>query len=447
MERTIDMTSGNPARLILKFALPLIVTNIGQQLYMIVDGIIVGRGVGVDGLAAVGATDWIYWMILWSVMVMTQGFATFISRYYGEKNFEKINKTIAMSALLTAAVGAMVTVLGILTARPLLELLKTPENIIDGATVYLVTLIAGALAIAAYNLSSAILRAFGDGRSPFVAMVIAAILNVGLDLLFVLVFGWGIFGAAIASVLSQGASFVYCYVKIRKLEFVKLDKNAFRPDFHLLAELFKFGMSLALQYVVISLSGVVLQSTINLWGSNFIAGYTATNKVYGLLECTAIALGASCSTYFAQNYGAKNHERVRRGVKTGAVIVTLTSLAVTAVSLLVGRYLLMMFLDVNAEGGREAFEVALKYLNAMALSLSILYLIYVFRQVLQAMGNSTWSLISGFGEFGARVFMAKVVVKWIGENTLYAVEPVAWVAALLFVMVPYLVYFRKKLKE
>lgn len=446
MARTTDMTVGKPAGLIMKFALPLIVANLGQQLYMIVDGIIVGRGVGVKGLASVGATDWIYWMILWSMIVMTQGFATFVSRYFGEKNYDKINKTIAMSAILSAAVAVVLTLAGILAARPLLELLKTPADIIDGAEVYLITMISGTLIVGAYNLSASILRAFGDGRSPLVAMIISAVLNVGLDLLFVFGFNWGIFGAAVASVASQLVSFVYCLVKIKKLDFVKLKKETFKPDMKLLGELFSFGLPLALQYAVISVGGIVLQSTVNIWGSTFIAGYTATNKVYGLLESTAIALGTSCSTYFSQNYGAGQYSRVRRGVKVGAVLVTLTSFIVTAVALAFGRYLLMLFLDVTKEGGPEALEIAVKYLNVMACCLIILYLIYVFRHVLQSMGNSVWSLISGFAECAARIFMAKVVVNWLSVDTLFIIEPVAWTGALLFVMLPYLFSFRKKLK-
>ena len=227
---------------------------------------------------------------------------------------------------------------------------------------------------------------------------------------------------------------------------MKLKKETFTLDVRLMGELLRFGLPLALQYAVISVGGIVLQSTINLWGSTFIAGYTATNKVYGLLESTAIALGASCSTYFSQNYGAKRYDRVRRGVKVGSALVSLTSLAVTAVALIFGRYLLMLFLDVSEEGGPEALEVAVKYLNVMACCLIILYLIYVFRHVLQSMGNSVWSLISGFAECAARIFMAKVMINFLGENILFIIEPVAWMGALLLVMIPYLIYYRKKMR-
>ena len=182
MNRVTDMTKGSPIKLILKFAFPLILTNLGQQLYMIADASIVGRGVGIKALAAVGSADWIYWLALWTVMMLTQGFATFISRYFGEKNYDAMNKVITMSVILCAVSGALLTVAGLWISRPLLVMLDTPADIIDGSAVYLHTMISGTLIITAYNMASAILRALGDGKSPLVAMGISAVLNVGLDL-------------------------------------------------------------------------------------------------------------------------------------------------------------------------------------------------------------------------------------------------------------------------
>ena len=210
MSRTKDMTVGNPTKLILTFAFPLILTNIGQQLYMIVDASIVGRGIGVKALAAVGATDWTYWVILWTITTMTQGFATFVSRYFGEKDYRKMNRSIANAIYLSAAVAAVLTVLGLALTRPVLMLLKTPGDILNDSVIYLSTMIAGSLAVAGYNITAAILRALGDGKSPMIAMVIAAMLNIGLDLLTVFVFRWGVFGAALASVVSQLIAFFYC---------------------------------------------------------------------------------------------------------------------------------------------------------------------------------------------------------------------------------------------
>ena len=297
-------------KLLLSFSLPLIITNIGQQLYMIADASIVGRGVGVKALAAVGATDWSYWLILWTVTGLTQGFSTFVSRYFGEKNYKDVNKVIAMSTVLCIVIGAFMTVLGLVAARPLLELLNTPDDIIGGATTYLITMVAGTLIVTAYNMASAILRAFGDGKTPMIAMVIAAVLNIGLDILFVFAFRWGIFGAALASVISQLVSFGFCFVRIRSIDCVHMDRSVWKIDWKMVRDMLAFGLPLAFEHIIIAVGGILLQSAVNLQGSIFIAGYTATNKVYGLLECSAISVGLASSTFLAQNYGAGQLERV-----------------------------------------------------------------------------------------------------------------------------------------
>lgn len=444
MKRTTDMTVGSPTKHLLIFALPLIVTNLGQQFYMIVDAAIVGRGVGVKALAAVGATDWIYWLILWTVVGMSQGITTFVSRYFGDKNYRDMNKSIAMSSILCGGVGGVLTLAGLLTAKPLLLLLNTPDDILDGAVIYLVTMISGTLVVGAYNLAASVLRALGDGKTPLIAMGIAAALNVGLDLLFVLVFRMGIFGAALASVLSQLVSFVYCLIRILCVDCVKLDREAWRMDWPMMKSLFAFGMPLALEFIVISLGGVILQSAINLQGSAFIAGYTATNKVYGLLESSAISLGAAASTFLAQNYGAGNYDRVRKGVWTSTVIVLIMSVIVSAVMYLIRNPFMMLFMDNAEEGGAEAHALAVYYLTILCICLSILYLLNIYRSVLQAIGVSVWSMLSGIAEFFARVIMSKWVIDFMGSDALLVAEPVAWLAALIFVLIPYF-FYRKRL--
>lgn len=445
MSKTIDMTKGNPARHIITFALPLIVTNIGQQLYMIADAAIVGRGVGVQALAAVGATDWCNWLILGTIVALTQGFSTFISRYFGEKNYRTMNRTIAMSILLCIGMALILTVGGLAVTKPLLRLLNTPADIFDGAVLYLMTMVVGTMIVTAYNMSASILRALGDGRSPMIAMVIAALLNIGLDCLFVFVFHWGIFGAAVASLMSQLVSFLYCLMVLRKVECIQLTADLWKPDFSMLKNLFLFGLPVALQSIVISLGGIVLQSSINVQGSAFIAGYTATNKVYGLLESSAISLGIACSTFVAQNYGASHPERVKQGVRSSAAIVVLLAVIVSGSALLLREPLLRLFLDVKAEGGPEALGYAVRYLTIMATSLIILYFLHVFRNALQAMGIAKWSLVSGMTELVARIFMAKVAVNIIGSDALFLSEPVAWFGAMLSVMLPYFWYQKKLL--
>lgn len=445
MAKQIIMTKGNPAKLMLSFAIPVIFTNLGQQLYQIVDASIVGRGVGVDALAAVGCTDWTYWLLLWSVAVMAQGFATFVSRYFGKGDLEKANKAITMSTILCAAVSAVLMVIGLIIARPLLVLLDTPANILEDAVTYLCTMICGILIVTFYNFTAAVLRAFGNSRSPLVAMIVAAALNILLDLLFVLVFRWGVFGAALASVLSQLVATIYCLIHILKLPCVKLDKAAWAWDGRLAGKILAFGLPLAIQYIIIHLGGIIVQSTINLQGSEFIAGYTAVSKLYGLLECSAIALGNAFTTYASQNYGAGEFRRVRRGVNVAMVLALAGAAVVMAITLPLRTFLPQLFIDQAEPGAAQACQVAARYLTMMMLGLPILYLVYVHRNNLQAIGNSSWSLISGIGEAAVRVFIAKAVYPYLGVDSLYCIEPLAWLAAWLFVLVPYYFYQRKRL--
>lgn len=445
MNKATDMTVGNPAKHIITFAIPLILTNFGQQLYMIADAAIVGRGVGVKALAAVGSTDWCYWMILWTVSGLTQGFSTFVSRYFGEKKYKNMNKVIAMSALLCVAIGVILTTVGLFAARPLLMLLNTPRDILDDSTIYLMTMIAGTLIVTAYNMAGSILRAFGDGKTPLYAMVIAASLNIGLDCVFVFLFQWGIFGAAMASVLAQLISFLFCFLKIRRIEYVHIEGTMWVPDWKLVKELILFGIPIAIQNIIIAFGGILLQSSVNLQGSIFVAGYTATNKVYGLLECSATALGVACCTFFAQNYGAGKFDRLNQGMRITLKIVVAMALTVMSIVLISRRYLLQLFLNTSEVGGPEALETGIRYLTIMIVFLVILYLIHIFRNVLQAMENSFWSMVSGFAELICRVFMAKVAIHWIGSDALFISEPVAWTGALLCVMLPYFYYKHKVL--
>ena len=445
MNKATDMTVGNPARHIITFAIPLILTNFGQQLYMIADAAIVGRGVGVKALAAVGSTDWCYWMILWTVSGLTQGFSTFVSRYFGEKKYKNMNKVIAMSALLCVAIGVILTTVGLFAARPLLMLLNTPWDILDDSTIYLMTMIAGTLIVTAYNMAGSILRAFGDGKTPLYAMVIAASLNIGLDCVFVFLFQWGIFGAAMASVLAQLISFLFCFLKIRRIEYVHIEGTMWVPDWKLVKELILFGIPIAIQNIIIAFGGILLQSSVNLQGSIFVAGYTATNKVYGLLECSATALGVACCTFIAQNYGAGKFDRLNQGMRITLKIVVAMALTVMSIVLISRRYLLQLFLNTSEAGGPEALDTGVRYLTIMIVFLVILYLIHIFRNVLQAMENSFWSMVSGFAELLCRVFMAKVAIHWIGSDALFISEPVAWTGALLCVMLPYFYYKHKVL--
>lgn len=441
------MTVGSPLRLLVHFTLPLWLTNIGQQLYMIIDASIVGRGVGVHALASVGSCDWIYWMILWIILGLTQGFATFISRYFGMKDYDKTNKVIAMSTILCAAIGIFLTLCGILAARPLLKLLHTPDDIIDGAACYLLTMTGGTMCVMAYNMAAAILRAFGNSRQPLYAMLIAAAVNIILDIVFVFGLHWGITGAAAASVIAQLLSFFYCLIQIKKIPFIRLDREKWRPDFNMLCELFKFGLPVVFLYIFIAASGIVVQYAINLQGSVFVAGFTATNKIYGLLECTAISIGVAIATFCSQNYGAGKSLRFKQGMRQGFLLIELTALIITAISIAGGHYLLKLFIDGSSGYGAAALQVAELYLFVSAVFLVILFPIHAYRNGLQALGDSFWPMLSGAAECVARILTATLLVSWYGRELLFYTEPAAWIAALIFSAVPYYCYQKKLLQS
>lgn len=434
MDRVKNMTEGNPAKLILSFAAPLMVANFGQQLYMIVDAIIVGRGVGVDALAAVGATDWAYWLALWVMQAMTQGFAIPISHHFGEGNYEKLRQAVAASIRLCLVIGIAMTVIFLVAARPLLRLLQTPENTMAGASTYLITMYAGILIVMAYNMAAAVLRSLGDGKSPLIAIAIAAVTNIALDILFVLVFHWGIFGAALATVTAQLLALVYSFNVLRRVEILKLERNDWRLRKDVVIHLCRMGVPLALQHILIAVGGMILQSAINRHGFIFIAGFTATNKVYGLLESSAVSLGYAVTTYTAQNYGGGFYSRIRKGLKSSAAIAFLMSVAVAIAMVIAGRPILSLFIDNQNDGAAETLEVAYHYLFIMSCLLPSLYMLYTFRNTLQGLGDSMTPLISGILEFFARVSVAYLFTALFGDGLIFFAEPFAWIAAMIILV-------------
>lgn len=447
MSNVMDMTRGKPWRLMLTFAFPVMLTNLGQQLYQIVDAAIVGRGAGVNALAAVGCTDWTIWMILWSMTTMTAGFATLVSRYFGSHSYTKMNQVITIASILSAAIALILTILGIAFAKPLLLLMETPKDILKDATVYLQTMLMGTLIVTAYNLAASFLRALGDSKTPLIAMIIAAVMNIAMDLLFVMVFHWGVFGAALASVASQLFSFLFCLWKLRSIEIVRFDKQSLSWDRRLAVELLLIGLPLAIQYMIINFGGMILQATINGMGSSFVAGYTSSKKLYGLLECTAVSLGAAFTTYTAQNYGAKSYLRIRHGVRVGMLLSVGVAAIFMIVLLPIVRSLPLLFIDRNEAGAAEAVSVGVHFLLRMILAMPILYLVYVHRSALQAIGIASWSLISGIFETVVRVAVATIFFPLWGETVLYYSEPLSWLAAWLFVFVPYYFYQSKRIPK
>ncbi len=310
-----NMTTGSPAKLIFTFALPLMIGNVFQQLYTVVDTMVVGQALGVSALAALGATDWLNWLFLGLVQGFAQGFSILMAQEFGSGNYKRLRKVIFNSIILSIVCSILVLIVSQLCTRPILTLLHTPEDIFANSLLYLRIIFLGMPIIMAYNLSASILRSLGDGKTPLHAMVVAAITNIVLDLIFVLVFHWGIAGAAIATLLAQLLSSVYCFYFIMKIEILKSSRDERVLDKQICSRLLTLSSPIAFQNTVIFIGGMIVQSVVNSFGVIFIAGFTATNKLYGILESAATSYGYSMTTYAGQNLGAGNIKRIRKGLK------------------------------------------------------------------------------------------------------------------------------------
>ena len=439
-----SMTQGNPLQLIVLFALPLMAGNVFQQLYTVTDTAIVGRAIGVEALAALGAVDWLNWMVLGVIQGVTQGFSILIAQKYGSKEYEKMRKVIGNSCTLCAFCAVALCVAAQLAVNPAVALLKAPEQITPLACAYLRVIFWGIPVMMIYNMVSSILRALGDSRTPLYAMIAASAANIALDMLFVLVFRWGVQGAAAATVLAQVLASAYCIAHIRKISLLKMDRSDFKPEKQFARRLVTLAVPMAFQNGIIAVGGMIVQAVVNGFGVAFIAGFTATNKLYGVLEVAATSYGYAMVTYTGQNMGAGDKQRVSAGLRAGLLIGMLTSLLITVVMLVFGRAILSCFISAGEEDGGEALEIAFRYLKIMSICLPVLYVLHIVRSTIQGMGNTVIPLISGISELVMRTGAAVLLPVLFGQNGILFAEITAWAGADM-ILVPGYCYGKKKL--
>ena len=438
-----DMTTGKPLPLILSFSLPLMVGNIFQQLYTVVDTMVVGKALGVDALAALGTTDWLYWMWLGMIQGVTQGFGILMAREFGAKRFESLRSVVGSSVTLFALSAVLFLILGQLAAEPVLQLLNTPSQIMDGSLLYLRIMFLGIPIVMAYNLLATVLRSLGDGQTPLYAMIVAAISNILLDLLFVLVLHWGIAGAAIATLIAQGISGVYCLLKIRKIDFLTLKKKDFSLQAAMAGRLLSLGSPMAAQNAIIAVGGMIIQGVVNGYGVAFIGGFTAANKLYGVLEIAATSYGYAMITYVGQNLGAAKVNRIKSGMKWATTVALATSAVIASVMLIFGRYIVSAFISGTPEESAAAIEVGVTYLSIMSICLPILYILHVTRSAVQGMGNTVLPMVSGIAEFIMRTGGVLLLPAIMGENGIFAAEVSAWLGADLILIPSYFIMLKR----
>lgn len=310
------MTRGNPTRLIISFTLPVLFGNLCQQLYGMVDSIIVGRAISMEALAAVGATSGISFLVIGCIQGLTAGFSVITAQRFGAGDYEGVKRSVATSALLSLAATVLLTAAGILTARPLLEVMNTPADIIEDSYAYIIVIYYGVAATAFYNLLSCIIRALGDSKTPLIFLVFASFLNVALDLLFIITFHMGVGGAAWATVLSQGVSGLLCLgYAWRRFPLLRMEKRHWTFDWSYAWKHLRLALPMAMQFVITGTSVLVNQAVLNLFGSAAVAAFSAASKIHMLSEQVAVSFGTAMATYAGQNYGAGKAGRVREGLR------------------------------------------------------------------------------------------------------------------------------------
>ena len=436
--RATDMTQGKPARLIMAFALPMMAGNVCQQLYTIVDGAFVGRFAGIDALAAVGAADWLCWMFLGVITGFAQGFSVLISQRFGAQDTQGVRRAAAQSVLLTALIAAGVIALSQTLMTAILRgALHTPKDILPQAVLYLRIIMCGVPIYAAYNVMAAMLRAVGESKTPLLSMLIASFVNIALDGLFVIAFRWGVAGAAAATLIAQASAALYCLSLVRRMPALRFGREDMHWDRALARRLIFLGSPTAAQNVIIGLGGMAVQRVINGYGSVFIAGFTATNKLYGIMEMAAVSYGGAMAAYAGQNYGAGQKERLTKGVRAGVMMALVTSCAIALALFLAGRPVLSLFVDPEAAQREEVLSVALRYLHIMLAGLFILYLLYVYRSALQGMGDTVTPMLSGGAEMVMRISAALLLPALLGQDGIFFAEPAAWLGAEVLLMLTY----------
>lgn len=426
---TNDMTVGKPIKLILNFAIPLLIGNIFQQFYNVVDSVVVGRFIGVNALAAVGSTGSIVFLVMGMVIGCTSGFSVLIAQAFGARDEGGLRHYTMMSVYLCAAIAIVLTVISLLTVNVLLGFMKTPDEIYPEAKRYISIIYAGIAITFAYNMLSGILRALGDSKSPLYFLIVSSVLNILLDLFFVLICKMGVSGVAYATVISQAIASVCCYIyMVRKYPVLHIQKEDKSFSWNSAGKMMKIGVPMALQFSITAIGAMILQSALNVCGPVYIAAYTAAVKAQQIVTQPFASLGATMATYVGQNMGAGDMERIDKGVKDCVKITLLYSLLAILVIVLFGGQIVQIFVS-GAE--KEMIAAAKQYFYIIAAFLPFLSLIFVYRNSLQGLGDGFFPMLGGVFELVARGAVAFTLAGSFGYAGVCFADPAAWVSALI----------------
>lgn len=444
---TKDMTTGSSMKLILGFAVPLLMGMLFQQVYSLVDTIIVGRFLGVNALAAVGATGSINFLIIGFCLGLCNGFALPVAQRFGAKDYDGLRKYVGNSAVLSVIIGGTITVFTVVFCRNILQIMDTPADIIDLSYNYIVVIFAGIPATLLYNILSSHLRSLGDSVTPVAFLILSACLNIGLDLLFIVTFHWGVFGASFATVLSQLVSGVLCLVFIIiRFDILHLKRDDWRLDPAYVRNLLVMGLPMGFQYSITAIGSVILQAAVNGLGSIAVASMTAASKISMFVVCPFDALGSTMATYGGQNVGAGKLERLAKGLRSAVILGAIYSAVIFVVVYFFGENMIQIFLSPTEENAATVLVWAKEFLVINATFYFPLALVNIVRFLIQGMGFSGFAVFAGVFEMVARTIVGLFLVPVFGFVAACFASPLAWIFADAF-LIPAFFFCRKRLRK
>ena len=436
-----DLTVGSPMKLILGFAFPMFLGLLFQQFYSLVDTMIVGKYLGVDPFAGVGSTGSLNFIVIGFCMGLCSGFSVPISQSFGAKDFPLLRKMVTNSVWLCTFFSVVITTLMLVFCRPVLTLMNTPENIFEYAYIYIFIIFAGIPCTILYNMTAAILRALGDSKSPIIFLAISSAINIGLDLLLIIVFRMGVEGAALATVVSQGVSGVISIIYIKKkFDILAMEKGDWKMERHLAGKLTGVGIPMGLQYSITGIGSVILQTAVNGLGSIYVASMTAGSKINIFLACPFDALGQTMAPYAGQNIGARKLDRVGKGLRAACIIGFIVSGLMVIVVKLFGGQLTMLFLD---EKDPVIMQNSTQFLIIVSAFYCLLTLVNTVRFTIQGMGFSSLAIIAGVMEMIARGIAGMLLVPVFGYLGACYSSPLAWLFADAF-LIPAFFFCKRK---
>ncbi len=440
-EMTKDLTSGSPMKIFIMFSIPILLGNLFQQLYNMVDTIIVGQYLGEEALAAVGTTGCLMFLVLGFANGIAQGFGVMIAQAFGAGNHKQLRHFVALIVMLTILVSLILSLPTTIFSKNLLMLLNVPDNILAMADSYIKVIFAGLILTMAYNVEAGILRGVGDSKTPLYFLLLASVLNIILDFVLIVFAKMGTAGAAYATVIGQGVSAVLCFIYMYvKFPLLRLSREDFYYDWYNSKKLLSLGIPMAINYSITAIGTMILQAAINVFGSSVVASYTAASKIINLTTQTMPSLGTTSATYCGQNLGAGKYDRIYKGMRCGFILCAIVGILGAVISLIAEPWMIAMFIPNPTA---EAMSYAHTYLVRACTCMIPLAWIYLYRSAMQGLNQALVPMLCGIVELISRFLVIAIVSKPFGYSGVCWTDPICWLVTGVMVMIAYLLWERR----